>query len=283
MAAVIISIIVLAIAGLIMMGVGLRRNRSGNTGKLTARTRRMDEKSRGAQSDSLRGRDFERQALEVRQTSKEIDVESELLEPALYVEPDADAVGVTRRQFLNRSAVGLVGFGLTGFAGSMLAFLWPAFVSGFGSKINLGTVDDVVQQIRTNDNFFSVPEGRMWITEYPLKSIEKARATYSAPELGGMENGLVALFQKCPHLGCRVPSCSTSQWFECPCHGSKYNRVGEKTDGPAPRGLDRFAMSVNNRGEFIVDTGTIIQGPPIGTNTTGQEAEGPNCITISSE
>lgn len=31
-------------------------------------------------------------------------------------------------------------------------------------------------------------------------------------------------------------------------------------------------------GVFIVDTGTIIQGPPIGTNTTGQEAEGPNCI-----
>ena len=31
-----------------------------------------------------------------------------------------------------------------------------------------------------------------------------------------------------------------SQWFECPCHGSKYNRVGEKHGGPAPRGLDRF-------------------------------------------
>jgi cytochrome b6-f complex iron-sulfur subunit len=29
---------------------------------------------------------------------------------------------------------------------------------------------------------------------------------------------------------------------------------------------------------LIVNTGLIIQGPPIGTNTTGQEAEGPHCV-----
>ncbi|NDH97889.1 MAG: hypothetical protein EBZ17_10640, partial [Actinobacteria bacterium] len=90
------------------------------------------------------------------------------------------------------------------------------------------------------------------------------------------------LYQKCPHLGCRVPECVTSQWFECPCHGSQYNRVGEKRGGPAPRGMDRFATSVSADGVLTVDTGTIIQGPPIGTNTTGQEAEGPNCIGQSS-
>jgi cytochrome b6-f complex iron-sulfur subunit len=93
-----------------------------------------------------------------------------------------------------------------------------------------------------------------------------------------MENGVVALYQKCVHLGCRVPSCPTSQWFECPCHGSQYNQAGEKKAGPAPRGLDRFAMSVSNS-VLTVDTGAIIQGPPIGTNTTGQEAEGPHCIS----
>jgi cytochrome b6-f complex iron-sulfur subunit len=41
--------------------------------------------------------------------------------------------------------------------------------------------------------------------------------------------------------------------------------------------MDRFATSVTN-GVLTVDTGAIVQGPPIGTNTTGQEAEGPNCI-----
>ena len=115
-----------------------------------------------------------------------------------------------------------------------------------------------------------------------IAALPKAEQVYSAPELTGMEAGLVALYQKCPHLGCRVPECVTSQWFECPCHGSQYNRVGEKRGGPAPRGMDRFAMSVSADGVLTVDTGTIIQGPPIGTNTTGQEAEGPNCIGQSS-
>jgi len=89
---------------------------------------------------------------------------------------------------------------------------------------------------------------------------------------------VLALYQKCVHLGCRVPSCATSKWFECGCHGSQYNQAGEKKAGPAPRGLDRFAMEVNN-GALTVNTGLIIQGPPIGTNTTGQEAEGPHCVS----
>jgi cytochrome b6-f complex iron-sulfur subunit len=95
--------------------------------------------------------------------------------------------------------------------------------------------------------------------------------------------GLVALYQKCPHLGCRVPDCKSSRWFECPCHGSQYNQVGEKKGGPAPRGMDRFAISVSAANDVSVDTGTVYEGPPIGTNTTGQEAEGPHCITSAGE
>ncbi|HMC42913.1 MAG TPA: Rieske 2Fe-2S domain-containing protein, partial [Acidimicrobiales bacterium] len=66
------------------------------------------------------------------------------------------------------------------------------------------------------------------------------------------------------------------QWFECPCHGSKYNRVGEKKGGPAPRGLDRFGVSVDG-GQIVVDTKQVVVGPPIGTDTTGQGLEGPHC------
>ena len=119
------------------------------------------------------------------------------------------------------------------------------------------------------------------VDHFPQAHGRIQRAVYSPPELAGMEAGVLALYQKCPHLGCRVPECVTSQWFECPCHGSQYNQVGEKKGGPAPRGLDRFAMTVSG-GRLSVDTGTIIQGPPIGTNTTGQEAEGPHCIGAGS-
>lgn len=153
-----------------------------------------------------------------------------------------------------------------------------SFGFGFGQRINLGPVADVIARIRENDGFWYRPDARMWLTEYPADALPQARDLYSESELIGMEAGLVALFQKCPHLGCRVPNCETSQWFECPCHGSKYNRVGEKQGGPAPRGMDRFGVEITSQGDVIVDTAHIIQGPPIGTNTTGQQPAGPFCI-----
>jgi cytochrome b6-f complex iron-sulfur subunit len=92
-----------------------------------------------------------------------------------------------------------------------------------------------------------------------------------------MEQGIIALYQKCVHLGCKVPWCPTSQWFECPCHGSKYNRVGEKQGGPAPRGLDHFVLSISGS-SVSIDTGVVVLGVPVGTDTTGQGAEGPPCV-----
>ena len=94
-----------------------------------------------------------------------------------------------------------------------------------------------------------------------------------------MKAGIDALYQKCPHLGCRVPNCDTSQWFECPCHGCQYNRVGEKKGGPAPRGMDRFAVTDQRRQRHRRHRRRSSSGPAIGTNTTGQEAEGPHCVT----
>ena len=123
-----------------------------------------------------------------------------------------------------------------------------------------------------------MPEGRFYVNPYPADNVARTKASgaYSDAIVAGMARGAVALYQKCPHLGCRVPWCKSSQWFECPCHGSKYNRVGEKKGGPAPRGMDRFAFTVDG-GVLVVDTKQVFQGPPIGTNSTGQEQEGPHC------
>ncbi len=200
--------------------------------------------------------------------------------PVVYVPPDPETLGVTRRQFLNRGIVAMFGLGLAAFGAAVLAQLWPRPTEGFGAKINVGRLPDIKDSIAAGDGFFYFPQGRMWLTEYPENAVAKAQTSYGFyPQVEqGLQAGVVALFQTCPHLGCRVPECATSQWFECPCHGSQYNQVGEKKGGPAPRGMDRFPMEVNSAGELLVDTGTVIQGPPIGVNTTGQEAEGPNCL-----
>ncbi len=203
--------------------------------------------------------------------------------PPPALPPDAETLGVTRRQVLNRGIFTAFALTLTAFGGASLAFLWPTLSGGFGAKIKAGKKEDILKQIEDKKEPFYLASGRFYINPYPVSDVPKAKkiTAYSAV-MDGYQEGMVALYQKCVHLGCRVPWCKTSQWFECPCHGSQYNRVGEKKGGPAPRGLDRFAISVDG-GQVVVDTKQVITGPPIGTNTTGQEAEGPHCVGGASE
>jgi len=170
-----------------------------------------------------------------------------------------------------------MGLSIAAFGTAIIGFLWPSSSGGFGSKINLGKVTDLAADVTKGNGFLYKPEGRLWITNYPSSALAKAEQVYAPAVLNSMKAGLAVMYQKCPHLGCRVPSCASSQWFECPCHGSQYNQAGEKKGGPAPRGMDRFGTEVTG-GNLIVNTGQVIQGPAIGTNTTGQEAEGPHCI-----
>jgi len=198
--------------------------------------------------------------------------------PPPALPPDEESLGVTRRQVLNRGIVTTMVLALSGFGAGMVAMLWPSLSGGFGAKIRAGKVDEVLDAINTKKEPFYVGAGRFYIQPYPKEAVAAAKKVGSyAAVVEGYDQGFVALYQKCVHLGCRVPWCKTSQWFECPCHGSQYNRVGEKKGGPAPRGLDRFVVSVDG-GAVVVDTKQVIPGPPIGTNTTGQEAEGPHCI-----
>ncbi len=227
---------------------------------------------------ALRGREIERQAVLARTSTGTELARADNAPLAPYVPPDAETIGVTRRQFFNRSIVAVAGFGLTSFGMACIAFLWPTLKGGFGSTIKAGSVDDALASIREKRTPVYVPEGRFYINPFPADAVQSASKVYGPALLPGMEAGIVALYQKCPHLGCRVPWCLTSQWFECPCHGSQYNRVGEKKGGPAPRGLDHFPIKLDG-GVITVDTGTVVKGPPIGTNSTGQEAEGPHCVT----
>lgn len=222
------------------------------------------------------GRELERSvALERRQ---EVRTPSAAPPPPPPAIPDEESLGVTRRQVLNRGIVASMLLAISGFGASMIAMLWPSLSGGFGAKIRVGRVEEVLGEIAQTKEPFYYAAGRFYINPYPKEAVPAAqKITAYGAVLEGYEQGLVAVYQKCPHLGCRVPWCKTSQWFECPCHGSQYNRVGEKKGGPAPRGLDRFVLSIEG-GQVSVDTGAIIPGPPIGTNTTGQEAEGPHCI-----
>jgi cytochrome b6-f complex iron-sulfur subunit len=77
----------------------------------------------------------------------------------------------------------------------------------------------------------------------------------------------IGLYQRCVHLGCTVPFRNDCASFKCPCHGSHYNVTGEFLDGPAPRSLDRFALSFNGE-DVVIDTGTLNNLVPHPDDTT---------------
>jgi cytochrome b6-f complex iron-sulfur subunit len=255
----ILGIIALVVLGAILLFVSSRRRDAGAAiSEVSAETRRRDRErvkagvTSSSTEEAATGKDVERAATLARRDGDLVPLDESEIEP--WVAPDPDVI----------------------------AQLWPGASEGFGSKIKIGPVGDVASSIKSGGGFLYKPEGRMWITEYPAGALEKGRLIYgTTPAWDGIQAGFKALYQKCPHLGCRVPDCGSSQFFECPCHGSFYNQVGEKRGGPAPRGMDYFAMSIEN-GSLVVDTGNIIGGPSIGTNTTGQEREGPSCLGASS-
>jgi cytochrome b6-f complex iron-sulfur subunit len=272
---------VLAVA--LIVATNLSRQRSA-TGSLTKEARKADHSGSGAAlattdlTEEERARFSEsRQSLEPAGAGKPVVSMGGGLIRFGEAPADPEALGVSRRKFFNRSIVAAQSLVLGSFSLAIIGFLWPSLSGGFGGKVKAGDIKDILATIAEKKTPFYVPEARAYINPYPESALPKAKKVYSAAILPEMQAGIVVLFQKCVHLGCRVPWCQTSQWFECPCHGSKYSRVGEKKGGPAPRGLDRFPADVTG-GQVTINTGIVIQGPPIGTNTTGQEAEGPNCV-----
>lgn len=273
-----LSLMLLVALAVLVVATGSRRPRASPSRETVRRDRGgspfLDLRT------PLTGRDFEREAKRDHGSRSVVTAPSTALSHP--VPPDPDQIGVTRRQFFNRSITGMMGLSLSGFGGSILAFLWPRPSEGFGSKITVGALDDILASIKDSRSPVYNAQGRFYLNPFPAEALSKAKRVYSAAVLPGFEAGIVAQYQKCPHLGCRVPWCATSQWFECPCHGSQYNRVGEKKGGPAPRGLDLFPVEVDS-GRVTVDTGLVVLGTAIGTNTTGQEAEGPHCVTGGGE
>ncbi len=64
---------------------------------------------------------------------------------------------------------------------------------------------------------------------------------------------IYALKSVCTHLGCPPNWLTGEQKFKCPCHGSGFYISGVNFEGPAPRPLERFKVSVADDGQIVVD------------------------------
>lgn len=187
---------------------------------------------------------------------------------------------LSRRRFVGRvlaASAGGVGAALGLSACPLPKATTPSSVVVLSKKSS-----EILAQIsQTKEPYFSPLQGpaqptapkRFYLVAYDTRSPEAKRYV----DAGVAAAGLMALSERCPAEGCRVSFCAQSQWFECPCHGDKFNRAGEYKLGPATRGMDRLKMTV--RGDVVtVYTSEIVEGPPRGVNTTKQEKEGPFCV-----
>ena len=160
---------------------------------------------------------------------------------------------ISRRGLLRVTFWAGFGGGLLALAGSIVDFLYPRGITGFGSVVAAGTVDQYPAGSKTQ-NF----EGHFWLVNLTA-------------DQGEGHTGFLALWWKCPHLGCTVPWRSDFKfvdprtgenktgWFRCPCHGSTYTDAGIRVFGPAPRSMDHMQLTITG-GKISVNTGAITKG-----------------------
>jgi cytochrome b6-f complex iron-sulfur subunit len=278
-----IGIAVVAIFGAIGAFTVAFRRSQGGARKQTDPTAGVSDETRSADR-SMDGVSVAPVAVEEPEPALEPEEEDEaelehagvqIVQSQRVVEVSAEEGGVSRRQFFNRAITATFGSFLALQGVYYLAFFWPKLTGGFGADIDAGLITDLENQVHTSDGAILplfIPEAKAYLVPAP-PSLSEQFADKSV-EAGG----LMALFQRCVHLGCRVPWCGPSQGFECPCHGSKYNSVGEYFGGPAPRNLDRFVVElVDDR--FIIKTGTVIETPRAPTLSLDYP-QGPSCISI---
>ena len=153
--------------------------------------------------------------------------------------PAAPAKAVPRRSFLSWVTLAWVAF-----TASMLASLTatarfmfpnvlfeppPTFKAGFPNEIQAGQVDERFKQR------FAV-----WLVR-------------TAFDEWGKAPGIYALSTVCTHLGCTPNWLEAEQKFKCPCHGSGYYKTGVNFEGPTPRPLERYAITLADDGQILVD------------------------------
>jgi len=169
---------------------------------------------------------------------------------------------ITRRLFLLGGFWGGLGLAVVALVGSPLDFMWIRNLRGFGGKIEVAEtrIPDVGEDPR------KIVEGKFWLLNLEEGVTPNGEVT---------PGGVLALYQKCPHLGCTVPFNAgfdfqgRKGWFRCPCHNSTYTKEGGVlVFGPAPRPMDVFPIKVNADLSLTVSTGREFEGTGSSLNPT---------------
>jgi len=152
---------------------------------------------------------------------------------------------INRREFLNFAWLASLGFLMVDLGGVTYLFAMPRFREGeFGGVFTIGRVSDLPEVGSEPANY---PNVKLW--------------------LSNTEQGLVALYKVCTHLGCLYNWNDQEGKFICPCHGSQFELDGDYIQGPAPRDLDRFVVqAVDPDSEEVIAEAEMGQPLPLPEN-----------------
>lgn len=141
-------------------------------------------------------------------------------------EPTQPVGNKDRRSLLNGLWLALSGLALVEIAWLVGSFLKPLKSNGSPDQ-PAETIDAGPADRFTRNTVTAFPQGRFY-----LACLE--------------DGGFLALSRRCTHLGCTVPWDPEKEQFACPCHASVYDIRGDVIQSPAPRAMDRFAVSIEN-------------------------------------
>jgi cytochrome b6-f complex iron-sulfur subunit len=132
-----------------------------------------------------------------------------------------ESPALTRREFLYYIWAASTALFLAGSGGAVLWFAFPRFREGEFGGIFSVPVSSLPQP---NSGPLEIPEVKLWLVN--------------------TDQGMLGIYKVCTHLGCLYKWVPPNSRFECPCHGSKFELDGTYIEGPAPRSLDRFEISI---------------------------------------
>ncbi len=141
---------------------------------------------------------------------------------------------LSRRYFLEIIGGGSLGIAATGSVVLTAQFLSPTVLREPSLKFKAGSVENY-------------PPDSVTLNKEQKVLIIRAKAGY-----------FYAVSAVCTHLGCIANWKSEEGIITCPCHGSKFDREGNVLEGPAPRPLQRFLISLDEQGQLVVDKGIVV-------------------------
>jgi cytochrome b6-f complex iron-sulfur subunit len=156
------------------------------------------------------------------------------------IRPSAvDGARIRRRQILRIGFAAALALSVTELAAAVAPFLRVTRITGLGAPVAVGTASEILAEFaKTNDRPILFREGRFFLLHAP--------------------GGIIAAYRKCTHLGCTVPFNASKDLFECPCHGSRYDKhTAVVLKSPAPKPLQLFHISESSTGVLIVDTNPL--------------------------